>query len=138
MASQPVGVGSLCNRSWDLTVGPGTLQPTSSLHCTLTKLLGAAAPPAERFVEQLNIQIGHEFAAHQQYVACAVYYDALTMPQMAGFFYEQALEERNHAMMMITYLIDQDAHALVPGVSAPQADLTSSPPSNSRSSRSAE
>ena len=49
--------------------------------------------PAERFVEQLNIQIGHEFAAHQQYVACAVYYDALTMPQMAGFFYDQALEE---------------------------------------------
>ncbi len=47
--------------------------------------------PAERFVEQLNIQIGHEFAAHQQYVACAVYYDALTMPQMAGFFYAQAL-----------------------------------------------
>ena len=71
--------------------------------------------PAERFVEQLNIQIGHEFAAHQQYVACAVYYDALTMPQMAGFFYDQALEERDHAMMMIKYLIDQDAHALVPG-----------------------
>ena len=60
--------------------------------------------PAERFVEQLNIQIGHEFAAHQQYVACAVYYDALTMPQMAGFFYDQALEERDHAMMMIKYL----------------------------------
>src|SRR5688500_9026461 len=55
--------------------------------------------PAERFVEQLNIQIGNEFAAHQQYVACAVYYDALTMPQTAGFFYNQALEERGHAMM---------------------------------------
>ena len=43
--------------------------------------------PADRFVEQLNVQIEHEFAAHQQYVACAVFYDALTMPQMAGFFY---------------------------------------------------
>ena len=43
--------------------------------------------PADRFVQQLNTQIGNEFAAHQQYVACAVYYDALTMPQMAGFFY---------------------------------------------------
>jgi bacterioferritin B len=72
--------------------------------------------PAARFVEQLNVQIGHEFAAHQQYVACAVYYDALTMPQMAGFFYAQALEERDHAMMMIKYLVDQDAAA----VSAPQ------------------
>jgi bacterioferritin B len=79
--------------------------------------------PARRFVEQLNVQIGHEFAAHQQYVACAVYYDALTMPQMARFFYAQALEERDHAMMMIKYLIDQDAPVVVPGVSAPQTDF---------------
>ena len=80
--------------------------------------------PAMRFIEQLNVQIGHEFAAHQQYVACAVYYDALTMPQMAGFFYAQALEERDHAMMMIKYLVDQDAPALVPGLSAPRVDFS--------------
>jgi bacterioferritin B len=80
--------------------------------------------PAMRFVEQLNVQIGHEFAAHQQYVACAVYYQALTMPQMARFFYAQALEEREHAMMMIKYLIDQDAPVIVPGVSAPQTDFS--------------
>ena len=79
--------------------------------------------PAERFVEQLNTQIGHEFAAHQQYVACAVYYDALTMPQMAGFFYAQAMEERGHAMMMVRYLIDSDAPVRIPGVSAPQVEF---------------
>ncbi len=76
--------------------------------------------PADRFVQQLNTQIGNEFAAHQQYVACAVYYDALTMPQMAGFFYAQAIEERNHAMMMVNYLVDQDAEVTIPGVAAPQ------------------
>jgi ferritin len=75
--------------------------------------------PAERFVEQLNIQIGNEFAAHQQYISCAAYYDALTMPQMAGFFYAQATEERDHAMMMVQYLIDQDAQVVIPGVEAP-------------------
>ncbi len=79
--------------------------------------------PAERFVEQLNIQIGNEFAAHQQYVACAVYYDALTMPQMASFFYAQALEERDHAMMMVNYLIDSDAPVIIPGVAAPQVEF---------------
>ncbi|HEX8488725.1 MAG TPA: ferritin, partial [Propionibacteriaceae bacterium] len=73
--------------------------------------------------EQLNSQIGNEFAAHQQYVACAVYYDALTMPQMAGFFYAQATEERNHAMMMVQYLIDQDARVVIPGVAAPVVDF---------------
>jgi ferritin len=79
--------------------------------------------PAERFVQQLNTQIGHEFAAHQQYVACAVYYDALTMPQMASFFYGQAMEERGHAMMMVKYLIDSDAPVRIPGVSAPQVEF---------------
>ncbi len=75
--------------------------------------------PAARFVEQLNTQIGNELAAHNQYLACAVYYDALTMPQMAAFFYGQALEERDHAMMMIQYLLDTDTDVVIPGVEAP-------------------
>ncbi len=74
---------------------------------------------AARFVEQINAQIGHELAAHNQYLACAVYYDALTMPQMAAFFYGQALEERDHAMMMMQYLIDTDVDVVIPGVDAP-------------------
>src|SRR3954454_15624650 len=76
---------------------------------------------AETFVSRLNEQIANEFAAHQQYVACAVYYDAETLPQLARFFYRQALEERDHAMMMVQYLIDADAEVVVPGVAAPQA-----------------
>jgi ferritin len=75
-----------------------------------------AAPP---FVAQLNEQIAHEYAAHQQYVACAVYYDSETLPQLARFFYRQALEERDHAMMMVQYLLDAGADAVVPGVAAP-------------------
>jgi len=75
--------------------------------------------PAARFAEQLNTQIGNELAAHNQYLACAVYYDAQTMPQMAAFFYAQALEERDHAMMMVQYLLDTDADVVIPGVDAP-------------------
>ena len=74
---------------------------------------------APRFAEQLNAQIGNELAAHNQYLAVAVHYDALTMPQMAAFFYAQALEERNHAMMMVQYLLDTDSDVVVPGVEAP-------------------
>jgi ferritin len=77
--------------------------------------------PAARFVEQLNTQIGHELAAHNQYLACAIYYDVLTMPRMAAFFYEQALEERGHALMMVQYLIDTDSPVTMPGVEAPQS-----------------
>ncbi|HET6166577.1 MAG TPA: ferritin-like domain-containing protein, partial [Marmoricola sp.] len=75
---------------------------------------------SSRFVDQLNEQIGNEFAAHQQYVACAIHYDALTMPQMAAFFYGQALEERDHAMMMVKFLLDTGAEVQIPGVGAPE------------------
>ena len=44
--------------------------------------------------------MANEFAAFQQYTAIAVHYDAETLPRLATFFYAQALEERNHAMMM--------------------------------------
>ena len=72
-----------------------------------------------RFTDQLNVQIGNELAAHNQYLACAVHYDALTMPRMAAFFYAQALEERDHAMMMVQYLLDTDAPVSIPAVEAP-------------------
>ena len=74
---------------------------------------------AQRFVDLLNEQIGHEYTAHHQYVAIAVHYDDLTMPQMAALFYRQALEERDHAMMMVQYLLDTDSKVAVPGVEAP-------------------
>ncbi len=77
--------------------------------------------PAARFTDQLNTQIGKELSAHNQYLACAVYYDALTMPQMAAFFYQQALEEREHAMMMVQYLLDTDTDVVIPGVEAPRS-----------------
>ena len=75
--------------------------------------------PAERFAQQLNEQIGHELAAHNQYLSCAVHYDVLTMPRMAAFFYAQALEERGHALMMVQYLLDTDVPVVIPAVEAP-------------------
>jgi ferritin len=78
---------------------------------------------ASRFVARLNEQIANEFAAHQQYVANAVYYDAQTLPRMAAFFYAQAVEERNHAMMMVRYLLDAGALAVIPGIAAPETEF---------------
>jgi bacterioferritin B len=76
--------------------------------------------PAAPFVAKLNEQIGHEFAASQQYVAIAVFYDAETLPRLSAFFYAQALEERNHAMMMVQYLLDADEEPVIPGIAAPR------------------
>jgi bacterioferritin B len=76
-----------------------------------------------RLTDALNQQVANEFAASQQYVAIAVYYDSETLPQLAGHFYRQALEERNHAMMLVQYLLDADLPAVIPAVEGPQTDF---------------
>jgi ferritin len=76
------------------------------------------------FSDAVNRQIGYEFAAAQQYIAIAVYYDSETLPELAGHFYRQALEERNHAMMIVQYLLDSDETVVIPGVEAPQTSFS--------------
>ena len=73
-----------------------------------------------QFSDALNGQIAYEFGASQQYVAIAAHYDAQTLPQLAAHFYRQAVEERNHAMMMVQYLLDADEEVVIPAVAAPQ------------------
>jgi ferritin len=75
------------------------------------------------FAEKLNEQIAYEFGASQQYIAVAVHYDAETLPQLAAHFYRQALEERNHAMMMVQYLLDSSERVVIPAVAAPQTEF---------------
>jgi bacterioferritin B len=73
-----------------------------------------------QFVTALNEQIAYEFGASQQYIAVAVHYDADTLPRLAAFFYRQAVEERNHAMMMVQYLLDAGEPVTIPAVAAPR------------------
>lgn len=71
-----------------------------------------------KFHALLQEQIYHEFTAAQQYVAVAVYFDGGDFPQLAKFFYAQAVEERNHAMMLVQYLLDRGLDVEIPGVDA--------------------
>ena len=75
------------------------------------------------FAQALNDHVPNEFAASQAYLAAAIYYDDLTMPRMATFFYRQSIEERNHAMMIIRYLLDIEEEATIPGVAAPNVSF---------------
>jgi ferritin len=52
-----------------------------------------------------------------------VYYDAETLPRLAAHFYRQAVEERNHAMMMVQYLLDAGEDVLIPGIEAPRTSF---------------
>jgi ferritin len=42
---------------------------------------------------------------------------------LAAHFYRQAVEERNHAMMMVQYLLDAGHEVVIPGVEAPRTSF---------------
>jgi bacterioferritin B len=81
-----------------------------------TASTGAASSGA--FAGLLSAQIENEFHASQQYVATAVWFDAHDLPRLAAHFYRQSVEERNHAMMMVQWMLDRDLPVTVPGVNA--------------------
>lgn len=77
------------------------------------------------FVGLLRDQVRNEFTAAQQYIAIAVWFDDQDLPQLAAHYYAQALEERNHAMMIVQYLLDNDLPAVIPGIDDVRNDFTS-------------
>ena len=79
--------------------------------------------PDKTFAQALNDHIPNEFAASHAYLAAAIYFDDLTMPRMAAFFYRQAAEERDHAMMIVQYLMDIGETPTIPGVVAPKNEF---------------
>ncbi len=71
-----------------------------------------------KFHALLHDQIRNEFNASHQYIATAIYFDNADLPQLAKHFYKQAVEERNHAMMIVQYFLDRDISVELSGVDA--------------------
>lgn len=71
--------------------------------------------PRSKFYELLQAQVHNEFNASQQYIALAVWFDDNDLPQLAKHFYRQSVEERNHAMALVQYMMDTDHHVEIPG-----------------------
>lgn len=75
------------------------------------------------FVELLAAQVRQEFTASQQYIAIAVWFDDKDLPRLAERFYQQSVEERNHAMMVVRYMLDRDWPVTIPGVDEVRNDF---------------
>ncbi|WP_067825912.1 ferritin [Nocardia inohanensis] len=76
-----------------------------------------------KFHGLLQDQIRNEFNAEHQYIAIATWYDHADLPVLAKYFYKQAVEERNHAMMIAQYLLDQDFGVEIPNVDAAKSQF---------------
>ena len=79
-----------------------------------------------KFHHLVREQIRSEFTAAQQYIAIAVHFDADDLPRLAAHFYAQAVEERNHAMMLVQYLLDRGLDVEIPGTDAVRNGFDSS------------
>jgi ferritin len=70
-------------------------------------------------------QLSSEFTASQQYLAMAAYADGADLPQLAAHFYRQSVEERNHALMFVKYMLDRDLPVSIPATGAVHNDFDS-------------
>jgi len=76
-----------------------------------------------QIVPLINQQIGNEFSAMLQYYAIAAHFGAEALPELAGYFWKQAEEEKAHALRFIQFLLDAGARVEIPGAPAPQASF---------------
>lgn len=75
--------------------------------------------------EAINEQIGNEFCTSLQYIALAAHFDCEDLPELAGHFYKQAEEERDHAMRFIKFAVDAGGRIEIPQIAQPQSSFSS-------------
>lgn len=80
---------------------------------------------SEKLITKLNEQVGNEMGASLQYVSIASFFDGESLPELAGFFYRQADEERDHAMRIVRFIIDMEAGVEIPDIPAPKSQFDS-------------
>jgi bacterioferritin B len=73
----------------------------------------------------LNAQVGDELQASNQYLAIAGYFEADDLPLLAGFFFKQSSEEREHGLKMVKYILEAGGKLEVPAIAAPKNSFAS-------------
>jgi len=78
-----------------------------------------------RLSNAFNGQIGHEFGASLQYVSIGAHFQRHNLTLLAKLFFDQADEERQHAMKFVKYVLDTGAELKIPEIPAPVATFAS-------------
>jgi ferritin len=72
-----------------------------------------------------NEQIGHEFGASLQYVSIAAHFRQRQLTLLAKLFFDQADEEKQHAMKFVQYILDTKGELRIPTIPAPKPSFES-------------
>jgi ferritin len=75
--------------------------------------------------QAINEQIGHEFGAMMQYLSIAAYFEAQNLKLLAKIFFEQAEEEKEHAMKFVHYMVDTMGDLQIPAIPAGKPTFSS-------------
>ncbi len=71
---------------------------------------------SQRLAEMLIAQIQSELSAHQNYMAISLWFRRQSLDGWSGLFREQAMEEAQHAMKIIDFLLDTDVEFDLPAI----------------------
>jgi bacterioferritin B len=80
---------------------------------------------SEKINHAFNLQIGHELGNSHQYVAIAAYFEREALFGLAKLFYAQALEERDHAMKFLKFVLEAGGKVALPGIPVPRCEFES-------------
>jgi ferritin len=71
---------------------------------------------SEKLNKALNDQIGNEFGASMQYLSIAGYFQQQNLQLLSNLFFDQAEEEKEHAMKLVHYVLDTQGELRIPAI----------------------
>lgn len=74
---------------------------------------------SEKMLQELNVQIKHEFFSANYYLAMAAYCKDQNLQGFANFFFVQAEEERFHAMKFFNFVDELGGRVMITGYDEP-------------------
>jgi len=76
----------------------------------------------EKMNKAINDQIAKELYSEYLYLAMATWFAEKNLDGFANWFYKQAVEEHNHAMKFMHFLIERGGSVKVPGIAEPKIE----------------
>ena len=80
---------------------------------------------SQKMADQLNEQVKNEFFAQWAYLDMAFAFENMGLKIFAKWFFRQADEEKEHAMKIAQYLLDQGAEVLLKSLDKPKNKYSS-------------
>jgi len=68
----------------------------------------------------INEQIGREFGASMQYLSIAGHFQVQKLTLLAKLFFDQAEEEKVHALKFVHYVLDTQGELHIPAIAEPK------------------